>query len=206
MNPFRSLFLISIFSILLPGASSSASAANVERPSFETEEAPPENVVFSFLKNFSEAKAERRNRGQVSLGQWNRTGFQFPGSGPNTADIFTNPQTPVNGKNREAIWMVIPPGQEVGLTFPNVPPGHRLRFFYALPDYLFTMKAPAFTQVEVWVGKKKVYESQTNTKGWKEKVIGLTLPYLLQREIQVTVRARSLDPEPQILVFYGLVE
>jgi len=179
-------------------------------PSFaEVEETPPENVVFSFLRGLPEAQVERRKKGKSIGGRWNEKGFQFEDSDPGVMEIFAHEQTTVSGKNRGAVWMLAKSGSESSLAFLKVPPGRSLRFFYALPDYVFEPRGkaqPAFVQVEILIGKKKVFEGQTNTKGWKEKTLDLTLPYLLQRDYQITIRVRSLDPEPRYFVFYGYIQ
>ncbi len=207
-----SLFLCVYTALLFfPALYVLAEPAQQDNPSgfLEAEEAPLEEVTFSFLQGFPEAQVEKRKKGKVSRAQWKGTGFQFEDSDPNVVDFLAHDQTQVNGKNRPAIWALVMPGFESSLTFSKVPPARKLKFFYALPDYVFQAAEkvlPSFVQIEIFIGKKRIYEGQTNTKGWKEKTVDLSLPYLLQRDLQVTIRIHSLDPQPRYLVFYGTLE
>lgn len=173
----------------------------------ERDEIPPEEVIYSFLAGFQEAKAQKLQRGKLIRGWWFEDGFQFEDAVEGIVkDIFVSDSMNVNGRQRKAIWFLVQPGFESLLVFSNVPPGKRLKLFYAMPDETFLGKPPAFVQVEVRIGKKKVLEVQINTKGWKEKTLRLTLPYILHRNMVVTVAVRSLDPEPKLLGLYGHIE
>ena len=180
-----------------------------EEPSLsEGEQAPPKEVIFSFLQEFHEAKARKFQKGKFIGASWVENGFQFEDStyGGNMKDIFLSEQISVNGRQRMAIWFLINPGFESLLLFQNVPPGRQLRLFYALPDGTFLQKAPAFIQVEVWIGRKKLFKAQINTKGWKQKTVNWVLPFLLHRDCDVTIAIRSLNPEPNLLGVYGNIE
>ena len=175
---------------------------------FEPEDTPPEEVTFSFLQSFSEARAEQRKKSKIFRGEWKGNGFEFEGA-PGQPEFFINDQTMVSTKPRPAIWVLIKPGHESSLIFSKIPPSRRVRIFYAIPDFNFEGQGkalPSFIQIEVLVGKKKIFEAQTNTKGWREKTLDLTLPYLLHRDYQITFRLRSLDQEPRFIVLYGYMQ
>ena len=173
----------------------------------EREEVPPEEVIYSFLRGFQEARAQKSQKGKLIGGWWQENGFQFEDSSQTIVkDIFLSEEINVNGRKRKAIWFLINPGFESLLIFQNVPPGRRLKLSYALPDETFLGKAPAFIQVEVRIGKKKLFEVQINAKGWKEKTADLTLPFLLHHNYDVTIAVRSLDPAPRLLGLYGHIE
>ncbi|GEM_PF-2522753 len=205
---FLCLYIASLF---LPALYVAAEPAQQDNASvfLDDEEAPTEEVTFSFLQGFPEAQAEKIKKGKVSRAQWDGTGFRFGDSEPNVIDFFIHDQTLVSGKTRPAIWILVAPGYESSLTFSKIPSGRKLNLFYALPDYVFQEAGkvtPSFVQMEIFIGKKRIYEGQTNTKGWKEKTLDLSLPYLLQRDLQVTIRVRSLDPQPRYFVLYGNIE
>ncbi len=214
MSPRLRNFLIFLLAAIGPFLSAQAqtpdSPSTVSSSSLiEPKEGPPEEVIFSFVQGFPEAHTDRRKWGRIVQGLKIENGFRFEDSPPGATDVFVSPDVMVNGKPRQAISLLIVPGFETNLIFQNIPPGRRLRFFYALPDTLFqtaNKAAVSFVQVEVLIGRKVLFEGQTNTKGWREKAVDLTLPYLLHRELQVTIRTRSLDPAPQFLVFYGAIE
>jgi len=172
-----------------------------------TQDAPPEEVVYSLLRGFPEAHAEKLKKGKRVKGWWTGKGFQFEDAASESAlHLFLSDQIKVGARLRQAIWFQVEPGFESSLLFRGIPPARRLRLFYALPDEIFSKKQPAFIQMEILIGKKKIFETQTNTKGWKEKTVNLTLPFLLDRDFNLTIKVRSLDPEPKSFGVYGYIE
>ena len=213
------LFALSIFLVstslgwtdvntwLKPPPTGSDGSKNEESSLPESAETPPEEVIYSFLQSFQEAKAQKLEKGRYIKGLWQENGFQFEDStGLLMKDIFLSDAINVNGRQRNAIWFLIGPGYESLLRFQGVPPGKRLRLYYALQDEAFLEKVPAFVQVEARIGKKKLFEVQINTKGWKEKTADLTLSFLLHHNYDVTITVHSLDPEPKLLGLYGHIE
>lgn len=183
-----------------------APPAGTEAPStLEVEESPPEDVVFSLIHAFPEAHAERRKKGKVIQANWDQTGFIFEDS-PLGAEITLSSDKLVDRKAREAISFTIASGYEASLIFQDVPPGHSLKVFYSWADEAFVGRKPAFAHVEILIGRKTVFEVQTNTKGWKQQAIDLTLPYLLQRHYALSFKVRSVDSLPNKFLLYGYIE
>ena len=140
-------------------------------------------------------------------GVWKDERFHFEGL-PDSADILMDRKALVERKPETVVWFPVGPEQDASLTYTGVPIGRRLRFLFILSgDWDVTKKEkPLPLLLEIWIGKKKLFETQISTPGWKEKTLDLTLPYLLQRRFRFTVKARTLGPEWDNLIFFGYLE
>ena len=174
-------------------------------PARAVQEEPPGEIIFSFLEELPYAEAVREGEGQTVTGEWVDERFYFEGL-PGLTDVFTTEAVKVDGKTQAAIWFQPWKGFDSTLTFSSVPPGKRLRLFFALGDSDFVQGKATPVYFEVWLGKKKLFDAQGGTKGWKQKTFDLTLAYLLQRKYRFKFRIWSSERRPTSFVFYGYVE
>jgi len=190
-----SLFLMSVFA--LSGVSLEAQTAG---------EKSGVKPGYSFLEKLHTAQAVRQTEQVPAVkGEWSEGHFRF--AGLQTAyDILVSNAAPVDGKTRPAIWFQPLYGFDSSLTFSKVPSGRRLVLFYALPDASFQGENMTAVLFEVWLGGKKLFETTINSKGWGEKRLDLTLPYLLQRSGTLRFKIRAVSERPTGFLFYGQVE
>lgn len=190
----KGLLLASILFLLFPPLSARAA-----------EGGPPGEILFSFLQELPHAEAVREGEEGTIRGEWADGRFYFEGL-PGSTYVFTTENIAVDGKTRMAIWFQPWKGFDSTLTFSSVPPGRRLRLFFALGDSDFSEGKAIPVYFEVWLGKKKLFDAQVGTKGWKQKTFDLTLVYLLQRKYRFKFRTWSSERRPTNFVFYGYVE
>lgn len=169
------------------------------------EEVLPREVIFSFIEALPRARAFRGEKLQEYKGAWSEDRFHFEGL-PGLTDIFVSASTVVDGRARQTIWFQPLNGSESRLVYPNVPPGAKLILSFAIPDLFVRPKKTTPVELEVWIGKKLLYETRVSGKGWRERAFDLTLPYLLGRKCQVAFHIRVSGKEPAGFVFYGRVE
>lgn len=169
------------------------------------EDIPPERVIYSFLQGFPTAQTLWLSEETRIQGTWTGDRFHFEGL-PGAMEIFITDAAQVGGKTHAAIWIQPVGDMEAILTFPNVPPGRKLRLFFAAPDIVFQQGKINPIYLEVWIGRKRLFEARIHTKGWKEKTLDLLLPFLLQRLYQIRVRVRAHEKNLSSLVFYGRIE
>lgn len=188
------IFLFSIFLLCPP-------------PVWAKKQDAGKKFVYSFADNLGSAEALRASREEMFPGAWKDERFHFEGL-PDSADILVDRKALVERKPETVVWFPVGPEQDVSLTYTGVPVGRRLRFLFLLSgDWGAAKKGePLPLLLEVWIGKKKLFETQISTPGWKEKTFDLTLPYLLQRKFRFTVKARTLGPEWDNLIFFGYLE
>ena len=171
----------------------------------ETPEEAPQAVVYSFLQAFPEAQAARSRGVRKAKGQWTGDRFTFQNAA-GLGDISVTMNTPVAGRSGESILFQLEPGVESQLIFSRVPPARNLKVFLAMPDSDFQKEKPSPIGFEVWVGGKKVFETEVTRKGWKEEDLDLTLPFLLQRNLVVTFKVRTVDSHQRSILFRGYLE
>ena len=170
------------------------------------EEKPAEKVIYSFLPFLSQTRVTRSIGDKLIEQKWVE-GRLHSDQLPPLVDVFTSDSVVVGGAKRSAIWF--PPlfGFDSVLEFTGVPPARKLKVFYALPDESFKEDGKTTpVQFEVWIGKKKLFESLVGTKGWKEKSVDLAIPYFLRRRYQFSFRVRTGDADPKSFVFYAYLE
>ena len=166
---------------------------------------PPQEIGYSFVQNLPEARVVRYRNQKKSEAQWLGNRFRFP-EAAGTADVFVAENFVVNGSLHEAIAVSLQPGFDTSLLFTHVPAGKRLKLFVAFPDFGLKKEKVVPAEVEVWIGQKKILETQVSTKGWKQEQVDLFLPFLLQRSYGFTIRLRSSDTEPKTVLLYGYLE
>jgi len=168
---------------------------------------PPGEILYSFLQAFPRAQAQRRRRGKNVRAWWLERGFQFEDSAAGAIDIFVSEDAVAGAVVRQAIAFNLVAGEESELIYSEVPPGRRIHLYFALPDGSFPLtRAGAPVLFEVLIGTKSIFEAELSTRGWKEKTIDLTLPFLLQRSYRLTFRVRTVDKQWKTFVFHGYVE
>lgn len=201
-------FLIPFLSSMLFLFQVSVTPPSQDPWSAESEEAPeeaPQAVVYSFLQAFPEARAVRSHGARKAKGQWTGDRFVFQNAAE-LGDISRTLNTPVAGRSGESILFQLEAGVESQLIFSRVPPARKLKVFLAIPDSDLQKEKPAPIGFEVRVGGKKVFETEVTGKGWNEKNLDLTLPFLLQRNFVVTFKVRSVDSHQRSLLFRGYLE
>ena len=162
--------------------------------------------AYSLAENLSQAGALRVTpEGQSFPGVFTDGRFSFAGLAGN-ADIFVSDSGLVEGLTRTAIWFPPLEGMESTLTFHQVPRRRKLHVFFALPDTTTQQKDLLPVQFEIWMGKKNLFHTRLSTKGWQEKVLDLTLPYLLQKSYQISFKVRMSDNQSKDLIFYGYLQ
>jgi len=168
---------------------------------------PPGEIVYSFIERLSQAQAIKRGAGnEVHQARWITSRFRFDEL-PGSADILISEGILVKGKARSVIRFQALPGYESELVYKKVPPGRRMRIFFALTDSNFRKsKERAPVDFEVWIGAKKLYETRVNSRGWQEKTLDMTLPRLLQRGFRVSFKVRTSGEQLKNFVFYGYIE
>ena len=169
------------------------------------ESSPPPSVVYSFLEALPRAQASWKGAGKTLAGVWEEDRFRFEGQAGVT-DIFATDAALVEGKPRLAIWLQPYDDLEATLTFSDLPPGRQLHLFYALPDPVFQQAKLIPVYLEVWIGQKKLFETRVNSKGWKEKTVDLTLPFLLQRRFLIRVKVWAAEKQSSSFIFYARIE
>lgn len=168
---------------------------------------PPGEIVYSFIERLSQARAIKRGQGnEVHQARWIASRFRFDEL-PGMADILVSEGILVKGKTRTVIRIQALPGYESELVYKKVPPGRRMRIFFALADSNFRKgKEQAPVEFEVWIGAKKLYETRVNSRGWQAKTLDMTLPRLLQRGFRVSFKVRTSGEQLKNFVFYGYIE
>ena len=171
----------------------------------KVENKKPSKVIYAFTEHLSEAEAERTSEGRKIFGKWIENRFVFGLEG--TADIAKGQRTEADTDSRPLVLFPSGPGYDSTLVFPKVPIGRRLRIFYGVTADWKLGKVKALPVLfEVWIGNKRIFATQIRSAGWKEEVIDLTLPYLLQRKFRFSFKTRTLDTEWKYLVFHGYLE
>lgn len=166
----------------------------------------PSKAVYTFTEHFSEAEAERTSGEKTISGKWIENRFVFAGL-EGTADIAIGQRSEADIDSRSLILFPSGPGYVSTLAFHKVPIGRRLRIFYGVTADWESGKVKALPVLfEIWIGNKRIFATQIRTAGWKEEVIDLTLPYLLQRKFRFTFKTRTIDTEWKYLVFHGYLE
>lgn len=166
----------------------------------------PKEITYSFFQGLSQAHALRKEESQVFEGRWTGDRLSFEGFPPKM-DIFVNESVLVEGKTRRVIWFSALSKYESTLVFFKVPAGKRLRVFYALSDSTFQKGGEiAPVEFEVWMGGKKLFETRISSRGWQERTLDLTLPFLLQRSFRFSFKVRTSGADAKDFVFYGYVE
>jgi len=169
-------------------------------------ERPPREIIFSFLQGLPYAQAVRQGEGQSFTGEWKGDRFHFEGL-PALMAIYTTEVVAVEGKTRAAIWFQPWRDLDTTLVFSSVPVGKRLRIFFALGDSDFSHGRRATpVYFEAWIGKKKLFDAQVNTRDWKEKSFDLTLPYFLQRKSRFSFKIQASEKQQTSFIFYGYIE
>jgi hypothetical protein len=171
----------------------------------ESDKKKEKEKIYILTQHFTKAQAEREISGRIYAGQLKGERIQFEGL-PGIADIFVTESAVVEGKTRPVIWFQPLQNSENSLIFRDVPPGRKLHLFYALPDWTFQKQQVTPVQFEVWFGKRKLLETRVSTKGWKEKILDLTLPFLLQRKGRLVFKVGVAGQRPESFVFYGAIE
>ncbi len=166
----------------------------------------PKEIAYSFLLNLSQARAIRASEGQAFEGRWSGNRFSFEGL-PQDADISVNESVLVEGKMRRVIWFPGLPRYESSLVFSKVPARKRLRVFYALSDASFQKGGELIpVQFEVWIGRKKLFETRVSSPGWQEKSLDLTFPFMLHRSFRFSFKVQNAGRQTASFVFYAYIE
>lgn len=172
----------------------------------QTGESQPREVIYSFAASLSKAEVLRRQEGgKVFRGKWTADRFRFEGL-PGAADIFVSDTAIVDGKARSVIWFPALPGFESSISFSEIPPSKRLYVFFALPDAVLSQKRIIPVDFQIWIGKKRLLNTRVLTKGGRERIFDLTLPYLFHHPYRITFKIYSTDSHPVSFVFYGHTE
>ena len=208
MNPSKiwfPIFLSTLFLFpVLGGAEEKPEVAS--GLSEEVLEGPPSpEITYSFTQSLPEARVIRHRDHKKSEAEWKEGHFRFI-EAPGIADVYVAENFIVTGSVREAIAIQIQPGFDTTLIFSRVPPGKGLKIFLAIPDYALKKEKAVPADFEIWIGKKKILDTQVSAKGWKQERADLGLPFLLQRSYVFTVKAHSTDAESKTVLFYGYIE
>ena len=188
-------FLATLFLILAPVSLSAG----------EKEEIKNHRQTYSLIQNLSQAQVLREANGRIYEGRWQQNRFHFEGLPP-VADVAISQSIPVDGRIFPVIWLQPFPRFETTFVFPGISGGGKMQFFFALPDATFRKEIVTPVYVEAWIGKKELFKVRLNAKGWVKKTFDLTLPSLLRRSYSLTLKIRTSDNQPKVLVFYGYTE
>ena len=180
----------------------SESAPGIEEEIFEP---PTREIAYSLVKDLANARAIRRQGQKKSQAQWNGSRFQFQ-EAPGVSDIFTTENYVVGGSTHEAVALQIQLGYDVTLIFPRVPPGQKLKIFFAMPDIAFRGEKFSPVTMEAWIGQKKILETPISKKGWLQEQVDLDLAFLLQRNYALTFKFTSADTQTATVLIYGSID
>ncbi|MBI4115436.1 MAG: hypothetical protein HY447_02550 [Candidatus Omnitrophica bacterium] len=164
---------------------------------FSEEVKSPSGNIYSFAEHLPMAEALRGGEKGTLYGKWGVDRFRFQGLPSTGSDIFISQGVVVAEKVREAISFNPLTGFDSTLVFSQVPSGSQLRIFYAVPDSVFEQSKVVGVNFEVWIGKKKVFETRASSKGWQEKTVDLSLLSLLGRSYRVTFRVSAVDQDQE---------
>lgn len=163
-------------------------------------------TVFSFRDALSGAQATLKGNAQVLSGVWEIDRFRFQGM-PGMTDILVTDFAMEEGKpTRPVIWTQPLKNFEYTLDYPEVPVGRKLTLFFGLGNSALKKSNLEPVQFEVWIGKKKLFDSTLLAKGWLGKEADLTIPWMLKRKFHFRFVIRNLEQGGGGFVFNGKIE